>query len=148
MKKKLKTKNSYLIKVNSVVEGKRGSVSFCETNKQIPFSIRRVYWIYNVSSKKSRGEHAHKKTEQVLFCIQGSIKMGLDDGTHKDNITLNNPDIGVFLGRMLWHKMSNFKKNTVLLILASEYYNEKDCIRDYSIFKKNLKKEQQNNDSV
>jgi len=133
--KRLKTQNSYLIHVPSVVEGKRGSTSFCEIKKQIPFHIKRVYWIYKVSPEKVRGEHAHKKTEQVLFCLQGSINMELDDGKYKDSITLDNPNIGIFLGKMLWHKMSKFKKNTVLLILASRFYDEKDCIRDYNNFK-------------
>jgi len=141
MRNKLKTKNSYLIKIPLLVEGKRGNLSFCEVKRQIPFNIKRVYWIYNVSSKKSRGGHAHRKTEQVLFCLQGSIKMDLDDGIHRDSIILNKPNIGIFLGRMLWHKMSNFKKNTILLVLASEFYNEKDCIRDYNTFKRLAQKQ-------
>jgi mannose-6-phosphate isomerase-like protein (cupin superfamily) len=139
MRNKLKTKNSYLIKIPLIAEGKRGNLSFCEVKKQIPFNIKRVYWIYDVSSKRSRGEHAHKKNEQVLFCLQGSIRLELDDGINRDNIVLNKPNIGIFLGRKLWVKMSNFEKNTVLLILSSEFYDEKEYIRDYNVFKKILK---------
>lgn len=139
--KKLKTKNSYLIQIPLIAGGKRGNLSFCELKKQIPFNIKRVYWIYRVSFKQSRGEHAHKKTEQVLFCLQGSIRMKLDDGIHKDNIILNKPNIGIFLGRMLWHEMKNFQKDTILLILASEFYKEKDYIRDYNTFKRLAQKQ-------
>jgi dTDP-4-dehydrorhamnose 3,5-epimerase-like enzyme len=140
MKDKFKNKNCYLVEIPMIAEEKRGNLSFCEVKKHISFNIKRVYWIYNVSSGKTRGEHAHIKTEQILFCLRGSIKMELDDGIHRDSIVLDKPNIGIFLGKMLWHKMSNFKKDTILLILASEFYNEKDCIRNYNIFKEILKK--------
>lgn len=136
MNKKLKTKNSYLIQLPLIAERNRGNLSFCENKKQIPFNIKRVYWIYKVPVNQKRGGHAHKKTEQVLFCLQGSIRIELDDGIHKDSIILNNPNIGIFLGRMLWHEMEDFQKNTILLILASDFYKEKDYIRDYNTFKK------------
>jgi dTDP-4-dehydrorhamnose 3,5-epimerase-like enzyme len=136
MNKKLKTKNSYLVQLPLIAERNRGNLSFCESKKQIPFNIKRVYWIYKVPVNQKRGGHAHKKTEQVLFCLQGSIRIELDDGIHKDSIILNNPNIGIFLGRMLWHKMEDFQKNTILLILASDFYKEKDYIRDYNTFKK------------
>jgi dTDP-4-dehydrorhamnose 3,5-epimerase-like enzyme len=140
MNKKFKTKNSYVIQLPLMAEKKRGNLSFCENKKQAPFDIKRVYWIYKVPAGQRRGGHAHKETEQVLFCLQGSIKIKLDDGTHKDNIILNKPNIGIFLGRMLWHEMEGFKKNTILLVLASKLYDEKDYIRDYNIFKKIIKK--------
>jgi len=136
IKKRLKTKNSYLIQISSMAEGIRGIVSFCEATRQIPFLIKRVYWIYKVFPQRFRGNHAHKKTELVLFCLQGSIKIELDDGRYKDSVILNRPDIGIFLGKMLWHRMCNFQKNTILLVLASDFYNEADMIRDYSNFKK------------
>lgn len=135
MRNKLKTKNSYLIKIPLLVEGKRGNLSFCEVKGQIPFNIKRVYWIYNVSSKKSRGGHAHRKTEQVLFCINGSVRIEVDDGINKDVFILAKPNIGIFLGKMVWHSMMDFKKNSVLLVLASEFFKEADYIRDYNIFK-------------
>lgn len=133
--KKLKTSNSYIIRIPTIKEKARGNLSFCEIKKHIPFNIKRVYWIYNVSPTKIRGNHAHKKTEQVLFCLRGSIKINLDDGKYKDSIILNKPDIGIFLGRMLWHQLINFQQNTILLILASNLYDEKDCIRSYNDFK-------------
>ncbi len=136
MSEKLKVQNSYLIPIPSIIERNRGNLLFCEIKKQIPFIIKRVYWIYNVPPKQDRGKHAHKKTEQVLICLKGSIKIELDDGICKDSIILNNPRTGIFLGKMLWHTMKNFKKDTILLVLASKYYDEKDYIRDYNNFKK------------
>ncbi len=134
--KTLKTRDSYLIKVPSIIEHDRGNLSFCEIKKQIPFNVKRIYWIYNVLSKEDRGKHAHKKTEQVLFCLHGLITLELDDGIRKDSVILDNPYTGIFLGKMLWHTMKNFKKDTILLVLASKYYDEKDYIRDYNNFKK------------
>jgi len=137
----LKIKNSYLVTLPLKLDKKRGGLCFAEAKRNIPFAIKRAYWIFNVPSEEQRGSHAHKKTEQVLFCLQGSIKMELDNGVHKDSIILDKPNIGIFLGRMLWHKMSNFKKNTILLILASEFFKETDYIRDYDTFKKLAKKQ-------
>ena len=137
----LKIKNSYLVTLPLKLDKKRGGLCFAEAKRNIPFAIRRAYWIFNVPSKEQRGNHAHKKTEQVLFCLQGSIKIELDNGVHKDSIILDKPNIGIFLGRMLWHKMDNFKKNTILLILASEFFKETDYIRDYDTFKKLAKKQ-------
>jgi len=137
----LKIKNSYLVTLPLKLDKKRGGLCFAEAKRNIPFAIRRAYWIFNVPSKEQRGNHAHKKTEQVLFCLQGSIKIELDNGVHKDSIILDKPNIGIFLGRMLWHKMDNFKKNTILLILASEFFKETDYIRDYNTFKKLAQKQ-------
>lgn len=81
-----------------------------------------------------RGFHAHLKTKQVLFCLQGSIKILLDDGRNKDEITLSDPSTGIFLDKMIWHEMHKFKKNTILLILASALFDAKDYIRDYKSF--------------
>ncbi|MFH1822296.1 MAG: FdtA/QdtA family cupin domain-containing protein, partial [Patescibacteria group bacterium] len=82
-----------------------------------------------------RGKHAHKNLEQVIFCIQGSFSLYLDDGSVQQIIILNKPGVGVFLGKRLWHKMSNFSDHCVLLIFASDYYNESDYIRNYQEFK-------------
>lgn len=141
MKTHLTTKNSYFVTVPIIAENRRGNLVFCEAKKQIPFDIKRLYWIYNVNSKLTRGAHAHKKTEQVLFCLSGSVEIELDDGVHKDSVVLNTPYIGIYLGKKLWHEMKNFQKDTILLVVASEYYNEKDYIRDYSVFTKYITKQ-------
>lgn len=107
---------------------------FAQNPDQIPFVIKRIYFITNPDTKLPRGYHAHKKTRQVFFCVQGSIKLVLDDGKKKQKITLNNPRVGVELPALVWHEMHEFKKNTILLILASEVFDPKDYIRDYHDF--------------
>ena len=112
---------------------------FAEVGKHIPFNIKRVFFITEANTKLHRGLHTHKKNKQVIFCIQGSIRLELDNGKIKEEIMLDKPNIGVLLDRMIWHKMSDFKKNTILLILASHLFQEEDYIRDYDQFKKTKK---------
>lgn len=119
-----------------VVGDNRGNLISLEGLKNIPFEIKRVYYIYGVSDKEPRGFHAHKELKQVAFCISGSCEMLLDDGERRESVLLNNPNIGVFIGSMTWREMHNFSKDCVLVVLASEYYNEDDYIRDYDIYKK------------
>lgn len=116
---------------------------FVESNKHIPFAIKRVYYILDAAVNLSRGRHAHKKLRQILFCIRGSIKITLDDGEIKDEVVLSSPEVGVYLDKMMWHEMKEFSRDTILLIFASDYFNIKDYIRDYDRFllyaKKNRK---------
>ncbi|MDQ1351015.1 MAG: hypothetical protein QG657_1317 [Acidobacteriota bacterium] len=89
-------KNSKLITLQHIDDGHDGSISVAENFKQVPFAVKRVYYIYNlVNPNAIRGRHAHKKLEQVLFCISGSCEIGLDDGTNRQDITLNTPNTGV-----------------------------------------------------
>ena len=134
MKKKIKIKNSYFIELPLISEREKGSLCFGEVKKQIPFEIKRFFYIFNLNSAKIRGDHAHKSTEQVLFCLKGSAKIELDDGTNKKTILLKEPNTGIFLGKMVWVKMTDFQKDTVLLVLCSDLYKEKDYIRDYNDF--------------
>lgn len=137
--KRIKTKKSYFIELPVVSEKNRGNLCFGEVQKHIPFPIKRFYFIFGVPFKESRGDHANKNTEQVLFCLNGSVKLKLDDGTNKDTVFLSKPNIGIFLGKMLWRKITGFKKNTILLVLASDFYKEEDYIKDYKVFKSSFK---------
>lgn len=101
---------------------------------EIPFQIKRVYYILGVSEGAVRGAHTHKEIKQVLFCIQGSIVIALDDGKRKEEVTLNKPNIGVLLEPGVWHEMREFKKDTILLVLASEKHEPTDYIRSYEDF--------------
>lgn len=105
---------------------------FAQHPAHIPFKIKRIYFIAGANTNLSRGYHAHKKNKQVIFCIQGSVKLILDSGRNKDEIFLDKPNIGVFLEKMIWHQMHDFKKNTILLVLASDKFDEKDYIRNYA----------------
>lgn len=109
---------------------------FAQTPDHVPFSIKRVFFILEADTKLSRGFHAHKKQQQILFCLQGSIKIVLDNGEKREAVVLNKPEKGILLNRMIWHEMHNFKKNTVLLVLASQTFDPKDYIRDYQLFLK------------
>ena len=101
---------------------------------EIPFEIKRVYYIFGVSPGAVRGAHTHKETKQILFCIQGSIVIALDDGKSKERVLLNKPHVGVLLEPGVWHEMQDFKKDTILLILASEKHEPADYIRSYEDF--------------
>lgn len=112
-----------------------GSLSVIEAYQQVPFEIKRVYYIYNLKDCNIlRGKHAHKNIEQAIFCLNGSFTLGLDDGENSMKLVLNKPNRGVYLGVELWHDMSVFSKDCVMLVLASDYYKEEDYIRDYSEF--------------
>jgi dTDP-4-dehydrorhamnose 3,5-epimerase-like enzyme len=109
---------------------------FGEYPKHIPFTINRIYYITKAAKKLPRGFHAHYRTRQVLFCIQGSIKMIFDNGKKRQSIILKKPEVGVLIDKKVWHEMHNFKKDTILLVLASAKYNPKDYIRNYDDFLK------------
>lgn len=115
-------------------ENGTGKLAFVEAHHDIPFEIKRIYYIYDVVDGARRGFHAHKNLKQVLFCIHGSCKLLLDDGINKAIVQLNNPTEGILLEEVVWREMYDFSKDAVLLVLASEYYDEADYIRDYNSF--------------
>lgn len=126
------TKLSHIIEIPKIED--EGSLCFAESDNQMPFPVKRFYYILNVKEGAARGFHAHKKTEQVLFCIKGSITVVLDNGEERERVTLDQPNHGLFLGKLMWHEMVEFKEDTVLLVAASDYYYEADYLRDYSQF--------------
>lgn len=131
-------KNCYIVDFNSIGDDKRGYLVALEENKNIPFDIKRVYYTYGVPTNAERGFHAHKETEQVLVCLSGSIKVKCFDGNKEEVYELDSPSKGIYLGRMLWHEMFEYKKDTVVIVLASEFYDESDYIRDYNKFLENF----------
>ena len=114
----------------------RGNLSFIEGNHQIPFLIKRIYFLYDVPSGATRGGHAHRKLSELIIALSGSFDVVLDDGVEKKKFFLNRPHYGLFIPPGLWREIENFSSNSVLLALASDYYDEKDYIRDYEGFKK------------
>lgn len=125
-------KNSGLVTLQKFHDERDGNLIILEALKDIPFEIKRVYYINNLENSVSiRGLHAHRELEQVIFCISGSFILGLDDGTNKQKILMNKDNVGVILGKMLWHTMEDFSSGCVLMVVASDYYNEADYIRDY-----------------
>jgi dTDP-4-dehydrorhamnose 3,5-epimerase-like enzyme len=131
----MKVKNSVLIELPRIPDGIDGTLSVAEYGKNIPFQIKRVYYIYDLeNSSATRGKHAHKELEQVIFCLNGSFILRLDDGENKEEILMNRRNVGVFLGKGLWHTMSDFSANCILLIIASDNYEESDYLRNYEDF--------------
>lgn len=116
----------------------RGKLISLESNKNMPFEIKRVYWIYDTAPDQDRGMHAHKKLEQIIFAIDGACKFVLDDGKTRESVWLNRPDVGLYIGPNMWREMKNFSYGCKLMVLASEYYDEKEYIRDYEDFLKEV----------
>ncbi len=135
MIKKIKVKNSGIIKLQFFNDFPDGNLVIGEAKKTIPFNIKRIYFINNLFNKKSiRGKHAHKKLEQIIFCVNGYFTLTLDDGKNKQKILMNNPYRGIRLGPKLWHTMTKFSSDCVILVLTNDYYKESDYIRDYDQF--------------
>ena len=124
-----------LIKLQKITD-KRGNLVVLEEGRDIPFPVRRCYYIYDTKPDQPRGAHAHKALEQIFICVSGSCDMTLDDGKKKTVIRMDNPATGVHVGPMVWHEMSNFSANCIFLALASAPYDESDYIRNYDDFKK------------
>ncbi|AHK72998.1 WxcM-like domain-containing protein [Campylobacter coli] len=116
----------------------RGSLIALENLKEIPFEIKRIYYIYDTKPEFPRGAHAHRELEQVLIMMEGSCELVLNDGKNIKNIILNRPDMGIFIGKNMWREMKNFSYGAKLLVLASDFYNEKEYIRDYEEFLRNI----------
>lgn len=117
-----------------IIGDNRGSLITLETFQDIPFDIKRVYYIFDTLSGVSRGFHAHRDLKQILVCVKGSCRILLDDGKHKKSIILDNPQTGLLIEDLVWREMHDFSEDCVLLVLASDYYDESDYIRDYDNF--------------
>lgn len=112
----------------------RGALVALEAHCQIPFDIKRVYYIYGTAQDVARGFHAHKALKQIAICLKGSCRFVMDDGKDKQEVILSTPDKGLLIDAMQWHEMYDFSEDCVLMVLAADYYNENDYIRDYNIF--------------
>ena len=114
----------------------RGNLTPIEGNGDIPFDIKRVYYLNDVPSGESRGGHAHKELRQLIIAANGSFTITLDDGVNKKAITLNRPYQGLLIVPGIWRNLDDFSSGAVLLCLASEHYIEADYIRNYEEFLK------------
>lgn len=114
----------------------RGSLVALEGHQLIPFNIQRVYYIFNTQEGISRGFHAHKKLKQVAVCVTGRCRMVLDNGKQREEVWLDSATKGILIEDMIWREMHDFSVNCVLLVLASEHYDESDYIREYDQFKR------------
>lgn len=120
----------------------RGQLIAIEQQKDLPFDIKRVYYIYDTKAGVRRGFHAHRNLEQILVCVHGSCKILLDNGKEQETVVLDDPSDGLYIANNMWREMFDFSPDAVLLVLASEYYDEADYIRNYEDFLKMLAEEE------
>lgn len=118
----------------------RGMLVALEEYGDIPFEIKRVYYMYQTKEGVRRGFHAHKSLQQILVCIHGSCKVLLDNASEKKTVSLERPYEGLYVANNMWREMYDFSEDAVLLVLASELYCEEDYIRDYNEFLETIDK--------
>lgn len=118
-----------------VIHNRAGNITPVQNNIEIPFDIKRVYYLYDVPGGADRGGHAHKDLKQLIIAASGSFDITLDDGTSKKTFSLNRPNMGLYLCPGIWRDISNFSSGAICLVLASECYTEQDYIREYDAFK-------------
>lgn len=114
----------------------RGNLSFAENFKQIPFEIKRTYWLYDVPGGENRGGHAYIENEEFVIAMSGSFDVVIDDGKERKTFTLNRSYYGLYIPKGLWREMENFSTNSLALEFSSTHYEENDYIRDYDQFLK------------
>lgn len=112
----------------------RGSLIAIEEGYNAPFDIKRVYYIFDTKNGVERGFHAHINLKQIAIAVKGSCTFVLDNGEKREEIVLDNPNQGLFIEGLIWREMKNFSEDCVLVVIASEHYDESDYIRDYTKF--------------
>lgn len=114
----------------------RGNLSFAENHKQIPFEIKRTYWLYDVPGGECRGGHAYKENEEFIVALSGSFDVVLDDGQERKVFSLNRSYYGLYVPKGLWREMENLSTNALALVFASTHFDEGDYVYDYDQFLK------------
>lgn len=109
----------------------RGNLTSLSNNKEIPFEIKRIYYTWNMPNEAIRGGHAHRNLDEVMICLHGSCDFVLDDGKEKVTITLDKPNKGLYIEANLWRDFRNFSSDCVVILIASDYYDTEDYIRNY-----------------
>ena len=117
-------------------DGEFGALTAIEGNDSVPFEIRRVYYITQVPGDVTRGFHSHRHLEQVLLCLNGSVKIRVKTPYEEEIVPLTDDSKGLYIGHMVWREMFDFTPGAVLMVLASEHYTEDDYIRDYGVYMK------------
>jgi hypothetical protein len=118
------------------IQDPRGNLSFFEYPKQLPFRIKRTYWIYDVPGGEIRGSHAFKEQQEFIIALSGSFDVILNDGLEEKKYTLNRSYYGLYIPKMYWRRLENFSTNSLALIISDRNFDESDYIRDFNEFKK------------
>jgi len=117
------------------IENRAGNITPVENNKNIPFEVKRVFYLYDIPGGEDRGAHSHKECHQLLIAASGSFDIFLYDGENRRTVSLNRPYLGLHIPPGIWAAEQSFSSGSICLVLASEIYNEHDYIRDYKEFK-------------
>ncbi len=113
-----------------------GNLTVVEGGNEIPFEIKRTYYLYDIPGGESRGGHSHKALYQLVVAMSGAFDVTLDDGRRRKTVTLNRPYNGLLIVPGIWRELDNFSSGSVCAVLASQYYDESDYVRDYDEFKR------------
>ncbi len=136
---KMNVKGCYIIDFENVNDNNKAFLTIIQIHKHIPFEVKRIFLLSDIKEIK-RGNHAHKKLHQIIISVQGSFLLKLDDGENKQEIFLDSPSKGVFVSNLVWKELTNFSEDCKILVLASDYYDEGDYIRNYDDFLKIVKR--------
>ena len=117
------------------IHNRAGNITPLHNEVEVPFAVKRIYYLYDIPGGESRGAHGHKKLQQVIVAASGSFDVTIDDGVNRKTVHLNRPYNGLHLFPGMWRDISNFSSGAICLVLASEPYDESDYIRDYFEFK-------------
>jgi len=118
------------------IHNRAGNITIVEGKKNIPFDVRRIYYLYDIPGGEARGGHAHKELQQLIVAASGSFNVLLDDGQNKKIVTLNRPNYGLVVVPGIWRELMEFSSGAICLVLASHKYDENDYVREFDMFKK------------
>lgn len=124
----------------SKIHNPAGNITIIEGGQNVPFDIKRIYYLYDIPGGEGRGGHAHKELYQLIVAASGSFNVLLDDGVNKKIVRLNRPDFGLLIIPGIWRELFEFSSGSICLVLASRKYDEKDYYRDYNLFKESKNK--------
>jgi hypothetical protein len=131
----LKTRSCRWIPVPGAADP-RGRINFLEVGKGLPFRPQRLFWLHHIAPGQWRGRHGHRESELVLVALQGACQVHLDDGRATQQVTLDDPAKGLFVGTWVWHELTDFTPPAAILVIASTLYDEVEYLRDYEVFKR------------
>lgn len=139
MKNSISVYDCDLIHFNQIGD-RSGHITSINNNIELPFNVKRIFYLYDIPGGESRGAHAHKECHQFLVAASGSFEVLIDDGKTKRQVLLNKPDLGLHIPPGIWASENNFSAGSICLVLASHEYTEIDYIRDYNEYLKNKNK--------
>jgi dTDP-4-dehydrorhamnose 3,5-epimerase-like enzyme len=133
----LKSRNCRWIRVPGAAD-QRGRVNFLEWGKELDFQPRRLFWLHHVAPDQWRGRHGHRESKLVLIAVIGRCHIHLDDGKVIESVILDDPARALYIAPWVWHELTDFTAGTVILVVASSFYDEADYLRDYDVFKREV----------